>query len=88
MSKKVILMKIALQYVQSCVIWQKAKVSVRLQMVDFGSGQGLSNFETDGVAVTAIADIASYVEDFKRAKTPLWTKRCRLWMDTITVCRL
>ncbi len=43
-------------------------------MVDFGSEQGLSNFETTG--------IASYVEDFKKAKTPLWAKRCRLWMET------
>jgi hypothetical protein len=48
--------------------------SVRPQMVDFGSEQGMSNFETAG--------IAGYVEDFKRAKTPLWAKRCRLWMDT------
>jgi len=23
-----------------------------------------------------------YVEEFKRAKTPLWAKRCRLWVDT------
>jgi hypothetical protein len=44
-------------------------------MVDFGSEQGLSHFETAG--------IAGYVEDFKRAKTPLWAKRCRLWMGTI-----
>jgi hypothetical protein len=43
-------------------------------MVDFGSEQGLSNFETAG--------IAGYVEDFKRAKTPLWAQRCRLWMGT------
>lgn len=43
-------------------------------MVDFGSEQGLSNFETAG--------IAGYVEDFKRAKTSRWAKRCRLWMDT------
>ncbi len=49
--------------------------SVRPQMVDFGSEQGLSNFETGG--------IAGYVEDFKRAKTPLWAKRYRLWMGTI-----
>jgi hypothetical protein len=48
--------------------------SVRPQMVDFGSEQGLSNFETAGIAV--------YVEDFKRVKTPLWAKRCRLWMGT------
>jgi hypothetical protein len=41
-------------------------------MVDFGSEQGLSNFETAG--------IAGYFEDYKRAKTPLWAKRCRLWM--------
>ncbi len=43
-------------------------------MVDFGSEQGLSNFETAG--------IAGYFEDFKRAKTPLRAKRCRLWMGT------
>jgi hypothetical protein len=48
--------------------------SVRPQMVDFGSEQGLSTFETAG--------IVSYVEDFKRAKTQPWAKRCRLWMDT------
>jgi len=51
-------------------------------MVDFGSEQGLSNFETDGVAVPALAGIAGYVEDFKRTKTPLRAKRCRLWMNT------
>jgi len=43
-------------------------------MVDFGSEQGLSDFETAG--------IARYFEDFKRAKTKLWAQRCRLWMDT------
>jgi len=43
-------------------------------MVDFASEQGLSAFETTG--------IAGYVEDFKRAKTPLWAKRCRLWVGT------
>jgi len=37
---------------------------VHPQMVDFGSEQGLSNFETAGVAW-------GYVEDFKRAKTQL-----------------
>jgi hypothetical protein len=31
-------------------------------MVDFGSEQGLSNFETDCEAVTATAGIAGYVE--------------------------
>jgi len=40
--------------------------SVHPQMIDFGSGQGLSDFETGG--------IACYFEDFKREKTPL-TKR-------------
>ena len=51
-------------------------------MVDFGSEQGLSDFETAG--------IAGYVEDFKRAKTPLRAKRCRLWMDTnyVTICAM
>jgi hypothetical protein len=48
--------------------------SDRPQMVALGSEQGLSNFETAG--------IAGYVEDFKRAKTPLRAKRCRLWMST------
>jgi len=43
-------------------------------MVDFGSGQGLSDFETAG--------IASSFEDFKRAKTQPWAERCRLWMGT------
>ncbi len=47
---------------------------VHPQMVDFGSGQGLSDFETGG--------IACYFEDFKRAKTPPRAERCRLWMDT------
>ncbi len=49
-------------------------------MVGFGSEQGLSDFETDGVAVPALAGVAGYVEDLKRAKTPLRAKRCRLWM--------
>jgi hypothetical protein len=49
-------------------------LSVRSRMVDFGSKQGLSDFETGG--------IAGYVEDFKRAKTQLGAKRCRLWADT------
>jgi hypothetical protein len=40
--------------------------------VDFGSDQGRSEFETGGVAC--------YVEDFKRARTPVWAKRCYLWM--------
>ncbi len=43
-------------------------------MMDFGSEQGLSDFETTG--------IACYFEDLKRAKTKLWAKRCRLWMGT------
>jgi len=42
-------------------------------MVDFGSGQGLSDFETGGMAC--------YFEDFKRAKTPPGAERYRLWMD-------
>jgi len=44
-------------------------------MVDFGSKQGLSDFES--------AVIARYFEEFKRAKTPLWAKRCHLWMGTL-----
>jgi hypothetical protein len=48
--------------------------SVHPQMIDFGSGQGLSDFETGG--------IACYFEDFKREKTPPRAERCRLWMET------
>ena len=44
-------------------------------MVDFGSEQGLSDFET--------AVVVGYFEDFKRAKTPLRAEICHLWMDTI-----
>jgi len=51
-------------------------------MVDFGSEQGLSDFETDSAAVIVTTGIVCYFEDFKRAKTQLWAKRCRLWMDT------
>jgi len=49
--------------------------SVHPGMVDFGSEQGLSDFEITGRT--------SYFEDFKRAKTQLWAKRCRLWMGVI-----
>jgi len=49
--------------------------SVRPEMVDFGSEQGLSAFET--------TEIVNYFEDFKSAKTPLRAERCRLWTDTI-----
>ncbi|MCX5822373.1 MAG: hypothetical protein NTY86_02405, partial [Deltaproteobacteria bacterium] len=52
--------------------------SVHLEMVDFGSEQGLSDFETAG--------IAGYFEDFKRAKMQLWAKRCRFRMDTANTC--
>ena len=48
--------------------------SARPEMVDFGSAQGLGDFETAGVA--------GYVEDLKRAKTPRWAKRCYSWMAT------
>ena len=51
-----------------------ALVSFCPQMIDFGSGQGLSDFETGG--------IACYFEDFKREKTPPRTERYRLWMET------
>jgi hypothetical protein len=43
-------------------------------MVDFGSERGLSVFET--------TDIVRYFEDFKKAKTKRWGKRCHLWMGT------
>jgi len=44
-------------------------VSVYPEIVDFGSGQGLSVFATTG--------IAGYSEDCKKAKTRPWAKRCR-----------
>jgi len=37
-------------------------------MVDFGSEQGLNNFETDGVAVTATADIAELCRGFQKSE--------------------
>jgi hypothetical protein len=43
-------------------------------MVDFGSERGLGVFETTGITI--------YLEDFKKAKTKLCTKRCRFRMDT------
>ena len=43
-------------------------------MVDFGSEQGLSDFETGG--------IVNYFEDIKIAKTQLLAERCRFWTDT------
>jgi len=48
------------------------KNRVHPEAVDFGSGQGRSEFETGSVAC--------YVEDFKFARTPVWAKRCYLWM--------
>jgi hypothetical protein len=41
----------------------------RSEAVGFGSGQGLSVFETAG--------ILAYSEDLKKAKTRPWAKRCR-----------
>jgi hypothetical protein len=59
-------------------------------MVDFGSGQGLSDFETAGIAGysedSAEKGCAVRLEKLhyvlKRAKTPPWAERCRLWMGT------
>lgn len=44
--------------------------SVCSQVVDFGSEQGLSDFETGG--------IVGYVEGLKRARTPLRAEKCLL----------
>jgi hypothetical protein len=44
----------------------------------FAKPEGVSDFETAGLACHAVG----VIEDFKRAKTPLWAKRCRLWMGT------
>ena len=43
-------------------------------MVDFGSGQGRSDFATAGVVRLR--------RGLQRARTPAWAERCRLWMDT------
>jgi hypothetical protein len=49
-------------------------------MVGFGSGQGMSIFETAG--------ITCYFEDFKKAKTQPWAKRRRFRMGTIWHIRM
>ena len=49
-------------------------VSVHPEMVDFGSGQGRSDFATAGVVRLR--------RGLQRARTPAWAERCRLWMDT------
>jgi hypothetical protein len=59
-------------------IWFKL-FSVRPEIVDFGSAQGRSDFETAGVACHAVGAI----EDFKRARTPVWAKRRYSWMGTL-----
>jgi len=65
-------------------VFVQALSIVHPEMVDFGSGQGLSDFETDSVAVIVSTGIAhGYFEDFKSAQTKLRAKRCRFWMDTI-----
>ena len=51
------------------------KVGLGEKVVDFGSGQGRSDFETGGVA-------ARYVEDFNKAGTQAWAKRCRFLINT------
>jgi hypothetical protein len=57
--------------------------SVRPQMVDFGSEQGLNDFETAGIA-RAISEKRDWLRHYiKGAKTPLWAKRCRLWMGIV-----
>jgi hypothetical protein len=53
---------------------EQALARVQPEMVDFGSVQGLSDFETGAMVY--------YFEDFKRAKTSLRAKRCHLWMGT------
>ena len=49
--------------------------SVHPEMVDFGSGQGRSDFAPAGVVLLR--------RGLRRARTPAWAERCRLWMDTI-----
>ena len=54
-------------------------------MVDFGSehvsGVALGR-SRKAAAFFETAGIAGYSEEFKRAKTQLWAKRCRLWTGT------
>jgi hypothetical protein len=49
--------------------------SVHPEMVDFGSGQGRSDFATAGVV--------GLRRGLQRVRTPAWTERCRLWMGTL-----
>ncbi len=48
-------------------------ISVHPEMVDFGSGQGRSDFATAGVVRLR--------RGLQRARTPAGAERCRLWMD-------
>ena len=50
------------------------KNRVNPEIIDFGSGQGRSEFET--------GNVARWVEDFKFARTPDWAKICYFWMGT------
>jgi hypothetical protein len=43
-------------------------VSIHQEMVDFGSGLGRSEFETDGVAVSAKAGVAALRRGFQRSE--------------------
>jgi len=43
-------------------------------MVDFGSGEGRSDFATTGVVRLR--------RGLRSARMPAWAGRCRLWMDT------
>ena len=54
-------------------------VSVHPERVDFGSGQGRSDFATAGVVLLR--------RGVRRARTPAWAERRRLWMDnSYTMC--
>ena len=49
-------------------------------------GISQSIFLSIGVSQTAAffatRGVVGYVEDCKEARTPAWTERCRLWMET------
>jgi hypothetical protein len=55
--------------------------SVHPEMVDFGSGQGLSVFATDGAAVTALAGIVRLFRKTVNGRAIIAKKRKRR-MDT------
>jgi hypothetical protein len=55
-------------------------VSVRPEIADFGSGQGLSVFVTDGVAVSALAGIVCLFRGLQKSENAALGQKM-LFMD-------